>query len=684
MTTAELLSWLLTYAVHSTLLLGGVALATRYLVQAHAVRDTLWKTALLGGLVTSSLQVGLGVEPLGGALSLTREPKPAVDVGSVLPTQVIEKQEPLSADRQADRVPVGKSAAPQIATQQTASPPSAFPPRPQGRSWHYTAVVLWGAGALPLLLYFFLVRLRLVYRLGRRRPVVDGPLPGLLDMLRRQAGIRRAVRLTTAEGLTSPVALGVSEICIPGVVLTDLDPDQQRSMLAHELAHLARFDPLWLTLSCLIEQLLFFQPLNRLARHRMQDAAEYLCDDWAVRRTGSSMSLAKCLVKVAEWLDTSPRAVPVSGMAEHRSQLVARIHRLIENRAMKTPLRYRWLLPLAALLIIATAILAPGFTPTRPSALDAQEPTASAAPAVTPTPAIDPVVIDRATARSLVRVNTQLTTRTTTLSHIATELAALAGTRGDRIQDTTNPAVPALIAALADPDANVRMAAAHSLGHLEDPRAIPALINATRDSNAKVRSAAYEALSDFDDPRTVEPMIAALKDPDADVRQQAAHALGNLEDRRAVRPLMAALTDSSADVRQAAAHSLGDLQDPAAATALTAALADPKADVRQAAAHALCELELTTAPPALIAALKDPSADVRQAAAQSLGDIQDPSAVPALKAGLSDQNADVRETAVHALGEISDSTALNALIGALKSQDPAVRQQAAEALGQKQ
>ena len=159
-------------------------------------------------------------------------------------------------------------------------------------------------------------------------------------------------------------------------MLTDLDVEQQQSMLAHELAHLARFDPIWLTLTCLIEQLLFFQPLNRLARRRMQDAAEYLCDDWAVRRTGSGLSLAKCLVKVAEWVDTSPRVVPVSGMAEHRSQLVARIHRLIENRAMKTPLRYRWLLPLAGLILLATAALAPGFTTGPTASLDAQEPIA--------------------------------------------------------------------------------------------------------------------------------------------------------------------------------------------------------------------------------------------------------------------------------------------------------------------
>jgi len=84
------------------------------------------------------------------------------------------------------------------------------------------------------------------------------------------------------------------------------------------------------TAACLAERIAFFQPLNRLARRRMQESAEYLCDEWAVRRTGSGVFLAKCLAKVAEWMDASPRAVPVAGMAEERSHLVARVRRLLD------------------------------------------------------------------------------------------------------------------------------------------------------------------------------------------------------------------------------------------------------------------------------------------------------------------------------------------------------------------
>ena len=59
----------------------------------------------------------------------------------------------------------------------------------------------------------------------------------LLADLRRNAGVRRPVRLTQAAGLASPVALGWNEIVLPEAALTELDATQQKCLLAHELAH---------------------------------------------------------------------------------------------------------------------------------------------------------------------------------------------------------------------------------------------------------------------------------------------------------------------------------------------------------------------------------------------------------------------------------------------------------------
>ena len=68
-----LFAWLLTYALHSTLLLGIAWALTRRLVQSHGARDLIWKTALIGGLVSSSVQMIAGITPVGGRFALRAE-----------------------------------------------------------------------------------------------------------------------------------------------------------------------------------------------------------------------------------------------------------------------------------------------------------------------------------------------------------------------------------------------------------------------------------------------------------------------------------------------------------------------------------------------------------------------------------------------------------------------------------
>ncbi len=738
-------SWLLTYAVHSTLLLTLVALLTRRLIQSHAARDILWKTALVGGVITATVQVGIGIEPMGGRFGLVAATEQRTR-GSVLSssadgigrahdlppaTEPAPDAAPLLLSVRPDGVPIASDiearSNPEVDRTISLVGPSAE------LSWSAFLFSVWAVVAGLLLLYLIAGRMRMSYRLGRRRPVTEMPLRPLLEALCRAGRVRRPIRLTSAEGLSSPAAFGLSEICVPEAALTDLDREQQRSMLAHELAHLARLDPIWLNVACLLEQVLFFQPLNRLARRRMQDAAEYLCDDWAVRFTGSGITLAKCLVKVAEWLDASPKTVPVAGMAERRSQLVSRVHRLVENRAMLTQARRPWLMPFAAVLLVATAATAPGVTTAQQDAKAQQdskddlpgEVKVQVKPRPVPEVRVKPRIdkqVDKAwlkkewrwkSERSQDTSNAAVPALIEALRDDDVEVRRAATQSLDQLQDPR--AVAALIAALKDSDAEVRktaawalgelgdrravepligalkdenaevrQSAAHSLGELSDPRAAGALLEMLKDSSADVRHQSLWALNEIPDPRAVEPLINALKDSDADVRQMAAEGLGELADRRAVQPLMALLSDPSADVRHSAAHALAELHDPRAAEALAGALKDRDADVRQAAADALGELEITTAPQSLLDALKDDNAEVRRAAAETVGEMGDRRAVPALRGLLGDPVPEVRESALEALSEIRDAAAMEALIGALKSEDPNIRKQAAEELGQRE
>lgn len=670
--SSAVLAWLLTYLIHSSALLLLAWAITRWRIWSPGATDLFWKVALVGGLVSASVQLGLELRPA-GSVSIARATH---TVQAPLVTQGENLQAASATVEATELVRAPSTATESTAQSQLAAPSSPLPVRG-------IIVAVWALVGLGLALAYAARRLILVGRIGDRRAVLDGRLLAELDQLTREARLRRRPRLTCTTRISSPIALGVAEICLPESALDELDLEQQRSMLAHELAHLARRDPIWLAFASVVERVFWFQPLNRLARRGIATSAEYLCDEWAVRRTGSGVALARCLAQVAEWIQASPLGVPVAGMAEERSLLVSRVEKLLAGRFDSRPTRVLAFASVA--VVVATIAMMPGVTGRAAQAAAVgmpQDTQAVADASVAPEDGHDAArehaagASQRATADSTVVV--ALIGR---LKDEDAEVRAAAAEALGKLEDAR--AVPALLATIGDRDAKVRAAAADALGRFTDPRAVSGLSSLLADQELAVRKQALEALSEYESGVPIAGVVRLLSDPDAELRHDAVHAVGRFGDRAAAAGLVPLVRDPSPDVRQAAIEAIANLHDTAHGSAILPALSDGNADVRQQALEALGELRVSIPESTLLALLRDNDADVRSKAAEVAGERSVVAAIPSLRRLIDDADHDVRESAISALSNIADDAAIAALRAGLASKDAKVRRASAEALGER-
>ena len=397
----------------------------------------------------------------------------------------------------------------------------------------------------------------------------------------------------------------------------------------------------------MLERAFFFQPLNRLARRGVQESAEYLADEWAARHSGG-VSLAKALVKVAEWIQASPLGVPVAGFAEERSQLTVRVTRLLDGVSSVRPRSRPVMLAVVAVVLTLTAAFAPGVAgaarlqgqgvtpPSRPrvaSPLRASVPRAPLPPTAQPTAprgALPPAA---------------------PMAELASLPRDFGAPDGRKITADTG-IVRAVMARLRDDDAEVRRAAADALGRMRHPMAIDALVAAVSDSSADVSRAALYALGNFERSRVpVAPFRRALAHVDPEIRSHAVRMLGELRDRASIAAIARMLADTNAEVRFASMQSLMELEAPIADDVILRALEDRAEEMRQMAASFAGDRQLVIAVPHLIKMLDDRSESVRETAAQALTEMRTDASTAALRRALTHKDPTVRRIAVEYFGE---------------------------------
>lgn len=187
----------------------------------------------------------------------------------------------------------------------------------------------------------------------------------------------------------------------------------------------------------------------------------------------------------------------------------------------------------------------------------------------------------------------------------------------------------ALLSRLGDRDADVRAAAARSLGRLQFEDAAAPLVRALV-TGVVPRAIAFRAVLDIG--AAALPELRRLaRDDDSELRVGAVELIGWVGDAADAELLVEAVEDSSAEVRARAVAALGRLAETEGASALTAALDDRIYFVRLHAARALGQVGERDAVERLLEQAREDRFEAARAAAEAVALI-DPEALVAAAA----------------------------------------------------
>lgn len=182
----------------------------------------------------------------------------------------------------------------------------------------------------------------------------------IVAQLRRRLGLG-PVRLQVWPQLRGPVAFGIFRptVALPADFAARFTPQQREAMLAHELAHLAGRDPLWLALADIVCALAWWHPLVWWARRRLRAASEASADEASALVPDGPAALAESLITFGREL-TSPgpaRGLGVSGSGL-KSELARRVTALVRPGIVWHQLNPIWRWSIRALAVLTSGLLA--------------------------------------------------------------------------------------------------------------------------------------------------------------------------------------------------------------------------------------------------------------------------------------------------------------------------------------
>lgn len=205
-------------------------------------------------------------------------------------------------------------------------------------------VMIWMLGVLVLTLRF-LAELAYVQRLTYKRGQLSvASHQEVLQKLAKKMGVQKYVELKESIRINSPMVIGFVKpvILTPLGLLSSLSPGQVESILAHELAHIKRYDYALNLCQSLVEIILFFNPATWWISSFIRSEREHCCDDMAIEITGNQLVFVQTLAKLEEYR-AKPGNIAMAFNSDRNSGVLGRVKRILNSEEQfKLPYKLFW------------------------------------------------------------------------------------------------------------------------------------------------------------------------------------------------------------------------------------------------------------------------------------------------------------------------------------------------------
>ena len=170
-------------------------------------------------------------------------------------------------------------------------------------------------------------------RMGAKK-VSDSRIVSSLTKQAQKMGLRIVPAIAYCEQVSIPIVVGILRpvILLPTSLASGLSPDQLEAVIAHELAHLRRFDPIVNLGQRLIEAVAFFHPAVWYVSHLIDVEREHAADDLVVAAGWRNVDYANALVCMAEFskqLRLKPSSLALAASGSNDSEFKRRVVRLL-------------------------------------------------------------------------------------------------------------------------------------------------------------------------------------------------------------------------------------------------------------------------------------------------------------------------------------------------------------------